>query len=73
MVEETRKELEAEFEQHKDYIVKLLEYKGLVARGHVNFDTIDTVLVNILESASVGRYEMCEPTPTGYMGDGTLL
>lgn len=73
MVDETRKELEADFEQHRDYIVKLLEHKGLIARGHVNFDTVDEVLGNVLHMAEIGRFEIGENSPTGYMGDGTLL
>lgn len=68
-----RKELETEFEQHREYIVKLLEHSGLKAQGDVTFDTIESTLGNAFHMADIGRYEMGDAAAVGYTTDGTLV
>lgn len=65
--------IEEEFDQHKDYIIKLIEHSGLSAPinlDSVNFNTITTLMRNLIDDYS-GETPYGHPA-TSFNSDGSL-
>lgn len=65
--------LVAEFELHREYLLGLLEYKGLRGLGDVSFDSIDNLFGHFITATTTTNAKGESIVPTGFLADGTIL